>query len=101
METKETKLEDCLMFNFLEKKMDDPDGNEMKDYVFHGMRMSEDVMYRMVYLLSEFLGVDRAVLCTEDEEGYRSAVINPGRLFSEKYPDFVDDEEIEDDILDS
>lgn len=60
-------MENGLIFNFLKKEFKTSD-DSVKDYVFKGVRMSEDVMYRYVYLLTEFLGLPKSYVRIEDEE---------------------------------
>lgn len=87
-------MENGLVFRFEKKELEG-----LEDYIFCGMRMTEDVMMRFCYLLSEFLAVDKSIVQIQDDEGVDSYVVDSS--FLSNYDEIEDEEDIEDNIFDS
>lgn len=55
----------AIMF---EKKVLDTEDVKFEDYIFKGIRCTDEVMYRLCYFLTEFLGLDSSILLVDEED---------------------------------
>lgn len=66
----------------------------VKDLVFKGMRMTEDVAYKIAYLIGELCSIDCVQLEFQDEDGVFVCSCKPSDIYG--CNDDIGDEEIED-----
>lgn len=89
-------MENALNFLFEKKEYEN-----IQDFVFKGLRCSDDVMYKLMYIIGELCGVPSVYLQIEDDEdGVNTYVCDIDDLKGMEDISY-DDEEIEDDICDN
>ena len=91
-------MENALNFLFEKKELDD-----LVDYSFKGLRCSDDVMYKLIYIIGELCGIPSVYVSIDDGEGVDTYVANVDELkgMEDISPEGYDDEEIEDNICDN
>lgn len=58
-------MENMIEFKFQEKVIKDVDG-ELKDYIFQGIRCTDDVMYKFCYFLGLLMDLPEVYLCIDE-----------------------------------
>lgn len=87
------KNEGLLSLRFERRGIDD-----IRDLLFKGMRMSEDVAYKIAYIIGELLDISLVQLEFEDEDGVFVCSCRPSDVYG--YDDIEDEEDEDDNIID-
>lgn len=84
-------MENALNFLFEKRKLED-----IEDFSFKGLRCSDDVMYKLIYIIGELCGIPSVYVSIDDEEeGVDTYVCDIDKLkgMEDIAPDGYDDEE--------